>query len=201
MHQVALEPETQKSSLALYDAVMRYTYSNFATQFLGFDVPNSNDPAIHYIHETGLTQILATLPGASIVDVLPFLDNLPLAMKPWERAGRARFQRDLGWCLDKMKRLEAMKDRSVIQESLLCKIVEDDKHLGFDSREEAAYFCLMLTIGAADTSQISTWSFIEAMMEYPDVQDKARKEIEKVAGDQIPEFADYERIPYVSKQT
>lgn len=197
MHEVVNEPAIQRSGPALWNAIMRYTYSNFSTQMFGLDVPQATDPAIHYIHETGVAQILSTLPGSHIVEVLPFLDALPLFLKPWERSGRARFYRDLHWSVDKLERVKAMSDRSSIRESLLCKIIEDDKHLGFDSIEEGAYFCLMLTIGAADTSQISTWSFIEAMLEYPEVQFKARAEIEQVVGDRIPEFADYDRIPYV----
>lgn len=197
MHEVVNEPTIQRSGPALWNSIMRYTYSNFSTQMFGLDVPQATDPAIHHIHETGVAQILGTLPGSYIVDVLPFLDALPLFLKPWERAGRARFHRDLNWSVDKLERVRAMSDRSSIRESLLCKVIEDDKHLGFDSMEEGAYFCLMLTIGAADTSQISTWSFIEAMLEYPDVQVKARAQIEAVVGDRIPDFADYDRIPYV----
>ncbi|KAK4495443.1 hypothetical protein PRZ48_013774 [Zasmidium cellare] len=197
MNDLVNERAIQESGPASWNAIMRYTYSNFATQMFGLDVPHAMDPAIRYIHETGVAQILGTLPGSYIVEVLPLLDALPMFMKPWERAGRARFCRDLEWCTEKLKGVQAMADRSAIRDSLLCKIIEDDKHLGFESVEEGAYFCLMLTIGAADTSQISTWSFIEAMLEYPDVQAKARQEIENVVGDRIPDFADYERIPYV----
>ncbi|KAF2163075.1 hypothetical protein M409DRAFT_26521 [Zasmidium cellare ATCC 36951] len=197
MHDVVNDPAIHESGPALWNAIMRYTYSNFATQMFGLDVPGSTDPAIHYIHETGVAQIFGTLPGSYIVDVLPFLDALPLFMKPWEKTGRARFRRDLEWSTEKLQRVQAMADRDAIQDSLLCKIIEDEKYLGFQTLEEGAYFCLMLTVGAADTSQISTWSFIEAMLEYPEVQVKARQEIEKIVDDRIPEFADYDRIPYV----
>lgn len=199
LHDVVNEPAIQASGSALWNAIMKYTYSNFAIQLLGLDVPSSTDPAIDYIHETGVAQILGTLPGSYIVDVLPALDLLPIFLKPWQRAGRERFRRDLEWSVDKLERVKVMPDRSAIKDSLLCKIIEDEKHLGFESKEEGAYFCLMLTIGAADTSQISTWSFIEAMLEHPEIQVKARQEIEKAVGDRIPEFTDYDRTPYVSQ--
>lgn len=197
MHEVVNDSKLQKSGKSLWNSMMRYTYSNFATQMFGLDVPNSTDPAINYIHETGVAQIMGTLPGAYLVDIFPMLDLLPLALKPWERAGRERFQRDKDWCVQKLERIKAMKDRSAIRESLLCKIMEDENQLGFPSAEEGAYFCLMLTIGAADTSQVSTWSFIEAMMTYPEVQEKAKREVDKVGGDRIPDYGDYEKIPYV----
>lgn len=198
IHEVAHDPSTQRSGPALWNAIMRYTYSNFSTQMLGFDVPHSSDPAIKYVHETGVAQILGTLPGAYLVDIMPFLDYLPLFLKPWERAGRARFQRDKAWSVDKLERMKAMKDRSAVRESLLCKIVEDEKNLGFPFVEEGAHFALMLTIGAADTTQMSTWAFVEAMMSFPDVQKRARDAIDAVVGDRIPYWEDYEKIPYVS---
>lgn len=177
------------------DFLLRALQGNFATQMFGMDVPNSSDPAINYIHETGVAQILGTLPGSYLVDIVPWLDKLPLFAKPWEKAGRDRFARDLAWSVEKLESQKAASAR--LEESLLAKIIEDNKHLGFGSKEEGAFFCLMLTIGAADTSQISTWSFIEAMLTYPAVQVKAREEIDKIVGNRIPDFSDYERIPYV----
>ncbi|KAJ5698576.1 cytochrome P450 [Penicillium macrosclerotiorum] len=51
--------------------------------------------------------------------------------------------------------------------------------------------------GTWNGSQVSTWSFLEAILQYPDVQQKARAEIEAVVSDRLPEFADLEHIPYL----
>ena len=76
-------------------------------------------------------------------------------------------------------------------------VLDDQKHLGFESVQEAAYVGLMVLLGAADTvshrlikayywtlyaeidaqSRMSTWSLLEAMMMFPDVQKKAQHEI------------------------
>jgi hypothetical protein len=83
-------------------------------------------------------------------------------------------------------------------EAFLPSVLKAPDRGGF-TEEEAAYLSLQLIIGAADTvghdtisrnfelnshshttnyqSQISTWSFLEAMLQYPDVQQKARAEI------------------------
>lgn len=55
----------------------------------------------------------------------------------------------------------------------------------------------MLVIGAADTSAVSTWSFMQAMLMFPDVQTRARDAITSVVGNRIPVFEDIEAIPYV----
>lgn len=163
------------------------------------DIPDSADPCIAYIHETGTAQILGTLPGFHIVDILPWLDKLPLFLKPWEKSGRARFKRDLDWCIHRLDRVKhALKtNSSVIPDAFLPSTVENGTFMGLDTEEEAAYLSLMLVIGAADTSRISTWSFMEAMMTFPDVQKKAHLEIEKVVGNRLPLYSDLEDIPYV----
>jgi hypothetical protein len=78
---------------------------------------------------------------------------------------------------------------------ILKNILNDEKRCGVSCDDEAAFLSLQLIIGAADTvryfslqakivsnqisekSRISTWTFLEAMMLYPEVQVKAQKEI------------------------
>jgi cytochrome P450 len=43
---------------------------------------------------------------------------------------------------------------------------------------------------------MSTWSFLEAMMMFPDVQAEAQAEIDKLVGTRIPVWEDFERSPY-----
>jgi hypothetical protein len=85
-------------------------------------------------------------------------------------------------------------------DAFLPSVIQASDRGGFETEEEAAYLALQLIIGAADTvcalaqnchqnhmtptdttlnhqSQISTWSFLEAMLQFPDVQRKARAEI------------------------
>ncbi|KAJ5532238.1 cytochrome P450 [Penicillium frequentans] len=161
-------------------------------------IPDTNNPAIGYIHETGLVQILGTLPGSYLVDVLPFLDSLPMFLKPWERNSRARFKRDLEWCMERLNRVKNPKsgDPEIPQEGFLQTLLQNSSKFGVEP-EEAGYLSLMVVMAAADTSQMSTWSFLEAMLQFPDVQKKAQKEIDDVVGDRIPVYEDLDSIPYV----
>ncbi|KAH7143558.1 cytochrome P450 [Dactylonectria macrodidyma] len=191
VHQIANNPSWGHSPAKLWASLGRYTYSTFASQIFGMEIPNSDDPVIAYIHETGLAQIKATLPGMYIVDTITLLDRLPLYLKPWERDARARFQRDLDWCMEKLERVKRQESRgdSNFRPAFLRMVVDDEKHLGFQTEEEAAYLSLM--------SQMSTWSFMEAMMMFPDVMKKAQSEIDNVVNDRLPVFSDIEQIPYV----
>ncbi|KAH7089851.1 cytochrome P450 [Paraphoma chrysanthemicola] len=196
---VASNDKLAKSSVDLFNEIGRYTYSAFASQAFGMDIPTADNPAIKYIYESGLDQILGTLPGSHIVDILPILDRLPLSLKPWESKARALFQDNMRWCIERMHRVQATMRDSTAGDSFLSRVLQDEKNMGFSDQSEAAYLALMLIIGAADTSKMSSWSFLEAMMRFPDVQAKALLEIEAVVGvaDRLPTYADLEKIPYV----
>ncbi|KAJ6017973.1 cytochrome P450 [Penicillium sp. IBT 35674x] len=161
-------------------------------------IPDTDNPATKYIHETGLAQILGTLPGSYMVDMLPFLDVLPMFIKPWERSSRARFRRDLEWSMERVNRIKYPKpgDPKIPQEGFLQTLLQNSSKFGVEP-EEAGYLSLMVVMAAADTSQMTTWSFFEAMLQFPDVQKKAQKEIDDVVGDRIPVFEDLDSIPYV----
>ena len=199
LKQVASDDVLARDSVGLFNEIGRYTYSAFASQTFGMDIPEEKDPAIEYIFRSGLEQILGTLPGSHLVDILPALDKLPLYLKPWERRARALFQDNKKWCDARMQRVEEAIEARTVNDSFLARVLQDEKGMGFEDRSEAAYLALMLIIGAADTSKMSSWSFLEAMMRFPDVQVKALAEIEAVAGaaDRLPVYEDLESIPYV----
>ena len=197
--QVANDSQLAESSVGLFNEIGRYTYSAFASQTFGMDIPDEKDPAIDYIFRSGLEQILGTLPGSHLVDILPVLNRLPLALKPWERKARALFQDNKNWCDARMRRVERAIEADAVNDSFLARVLQDEKGMGFEDRSEAAYLAFMLIIGAADTSKMSSWSFLEAMMRFPDVQEKALREIEAVVGiaDRLPVYKDLDSIPYV----
>ncbi|KAK7531585.1 cytochrome P450 [Phyllosticta citribraziliensis] len=198
LHEVAHDPGVAKDSKKIMASIARYTYSAFAQQTFGLEVPQyATSDVLHYIHETGLAQILGTLPGAFLVDVFNFLDYLPLFLKPWERAAKERFRRDVAFSCERMKRIKKLMQEGYMPDSMLARALTDEKRLGFESEEEAAYLSLNLIIGAADTSQMSTWSFLEAMLLNPEIQKKAQNEIDSVVGNRVPMWSDFEQIPYV----
>jgi hypothetical protein len=95
LHELVHDSSVGTPSQDLWAQIGRYTYSNFAMQSFGFEIPSAADPAIQYIHESGKLSSEGTLPGPYIVDILPVLQHLPLWLKPWETKAREYFQEDL----------------------------------------------------------------------------------------------------------
>lgn len=52
-------------------------------------------------------------------------------------------------------------------------------------------------LGGADTTVSALMTFFLAMMLFPEVQTKAREELDRVVGDNLPVSADRERLPYI----
>ncbi|KAG4259090.1 hypothetical protein FPRO03_13312 [Fusarium proliferatum] len=199
LNDIGQNPNKGADPQSLWSSIGRYTYSTFSSQIFGLDVPEDNSPVIDYIFETGLAQILGMLPGYYLVDTFNILDKLPLFLKPWERDAKARHKRDYEWCCDKLKKVKSQIDAGEAPPHMtfIRRVIEDPNHLGLDSLEDASYLGMMLIIGASDTSRISTWSFLEAMLTFPDVCNKARKVIDSAVGDRVPVFEDLERVPYI----
>ena len=103
------------------------------------------------------------------------------------------------WSIERLQRVEKAIKAGRVNDSFLARVLQDEKNMGFEDRSEAAYLAFMLIIGAADTSKMSSWSFLEAMMRFPAVQAEALSKIEAVVGvaDRLPIYEDLESIPYV----
>jgi hypothetical protein len=58
LNDIAQNPSKGANPQSLFSSIGRYTYSTFASQIFGLDVPDDNSPVIDYIFETGMAQIL-----------------------------------------------------------------------------------------------------------------------------------------------
>jgi hypothetical protein len=114
--------------------------------------------------------IKGTLPGAKIVETFPILEKLPMALKPWARAGKKAHETDMAWCRERMEvcRIDvcrfvpvfmlcfqrckdAIAEGTVLPYCTLARLLQDPKLGGLDSEDEAAYINLELIGAAADT--------------------------------------------------
>lgn len=81
--------------------------------------------------------------------------------------------------------------------SMLKRILADEKRLGLSSNDEAAFLSLQLIIGAADTSRMSIWSFLEAMMMYPEVLKRGQELLDATVSNKVPGWEDLDSLPYI----
>lgn len=64
--------------------------------------------------------------------------------------------------------------------------------------ESAAYISASLLSAGSETSADTQYACISAMAIWPEVQKRAREEIDRVIGpDRLPEYDDYANLPYI----
>ncbi|GJC78766.1 hypothetical protein ColLi_01604 [Colletotrichum liriopes] len=76
--------------------------------------------------------------------------------------------------------MERIEERELSwQDTFLGAALSHDDMRGLSCPEELAILSFALIVASADTSRMTTWSFIEAMMQFPEVQARAQAEIGK----------------------
>ncbi|KAK1988359.1 cytochrome P450 [Colletotrichum cereale] len=170
--------------------------------------PSSPDPLVDLIDDTMEVFGAATVLLAWAVDALPLLEYLPegLPGTSWKKVARE-------WSEQLRKTIEVpysfvrqQMDKGTNRLSYVSSLVEQDNFRdGGDgttnkSLEDAIKkTAAVMYGGGADTSASSIQSFILAMIIFPDVQNKAQKEIDAVVGSsRLPNYADRDRLPYVN---
>ncbi|KAJ9647671.1 hypothetical protein H2204_000301 [Knufia peltigerae] len=146
----------------------------------------------------------AAVPGAFLVDMIPFLRYLPdwVPGTNWKQTAK-QWRSELDNVVEKPYAfVKDQKARGKHETSFLAQLLDQDVADGADSRNEAAIdkmAAMSLYTGGADTTVSSLACFFLAMTVYPEVQKKAREEIDRVIGpDRLPTVADREKLPYIN---
>ncbi|KAA1473593.1 cytochrome P450 [Dentipellis sp. KUC8613] len=181
-----------------YDHVNRYTSSVITSVLAGVRSPRITSPIvvafIDYVHKwAGLMEPAAHPP----VDVFPILKYVPERWASWKtivrdvRAGQRRLYFSLiGSC----ERRVAADQRNG---SFLEDVVANLEKYGID-RETAACTCGVLMEGGTETTATYLHHFMLLMVNHPEIQSKAQREVDGIVGeDRTPTLDDFESLPYV----
>ncbi|KZT52254.1 cytochrome P450 [Calocera cornea HHB12733] len=154
---------------------------------------NGSDPS-ERIDELSADTFKASLPGYSIVDMIPPLRHLYASVK-W-------FRKDLDkWFYESTEIYRNLyrgaKDASVLSvpcvANSLSKLPDD---YGISQTMKAWTAGALFTAGQ-DTTATTLRFFVLAMVLHPEVVRKAQTELDAVVGDSMPTFDDKDKLPYV----
>lgn len=148
----------------------------------------------------------AFVPFVWLIDVFPalkyFPEGLPLTRfkttgRQWKKVTETVIDAPYRFVQEQM----AIGSYRPSYVSSLLEDYNDDKVDGLDRDFEEAIkqTASILYIGGADTTVSNISSFILAMILFPNVQEKAQKEIDTVVGTgRLPNYGDREKLPYVN---
>ncbi|KAG1872931.1 cytochrome P450 [Suillus subalutaceus] len=181
----------------------------------GYEVKENNDPFIDLADRAMDQFSRSTAPGAFIVDIVPFLANVP---EWFPGAGFKRLARE--WCQDLKDmvdvpykfvkeqmvtknlwrydhELNILQDAGIAPISFTSNLLEGRTTLSAEEDHMVKWSAASLYSGGADTTVSTIYSFFLAMTLFPDAQKKAQAEIDAVVGpDRLPSFADRDSLPY-----
>ncbi|KAJ7578559.1 cytochrome P450 [Mycena floridula] len=181
-----------------YTHIRRYSYSSILSVVYGKRVPRDSTYEMKVFFEAlSIWENVLDPSAHPPVDLLPFLKYVPERWAPWKRlCSRARYlQRGLylGLVDECEKRIQRNEENGCYIETIL----QRQRELGID-REAIAWIGGVLLEGASDTTSAFLQSLILLLTAFPDAQQKAQEEMERVVGShRIPQLSDFDELPYI----
>ncbi|KAG9218373.1 hypothetical protein CCMSSC00406_0007256 [Pleurotus cornucopiae] len=164
----------------------------------GLDIQEKGDPNIA-MADKALKHLDVAFIGTYMVDVLPFLRNLPRWMPGagFQTTGESsrhdlRLMVELPYAKARKLLQEGRGESSFIHRALSRRHITDGGKEERDIMETAATAYL----GASETSLFSVVLFFAAMAQNPDVQAKAQQELDQHLDHRLPDFDDQPHLPY-----
>ncbi|KAL5481175.1 hypothetical protein ACEPAI_10116 [Sanghuangporus weigelae] len=160
---------------------------------------NAHDPLIDLADEAVLQFSLSAVPGAWIVDILPFLQYLPAWLPGMAFKRTAAHWNDT--LTELVEKPHAFVKKQMHSGNYSYSYASALLGRGNTTPEEEyiiKWSAASLYAAGADTTVSSLSSFFLVMMMYPEIQRKAQEEIDRVIGsDRLPSFKDRDDLPYV----
>ncbi|KAF8957569.1 cytochrome P450 [Flammula alnicola] len=170
----------------------------------GYNVESLDDRCIEAADESVVLGTSLILPGASLVNVFPFLRHIP-AWFPGATSHKAAAK--VKELTEEVVRspMDILKKRMVnpdgeVPASLVSNFLEKKATFGASEKEELVISNVAYTVygAASDTTISATGSFFYAMAIHPEVQRKAQEEIDRIVGfARLPDFRDRPSLPYI----
>ncbi|KAI0086795.1 cytochrome P450 [Irpex rosettiformis] len=143
-------------------------------------------------------------PGASIVDIIPALRHIPESTPFFDfharaKKGRAMMEKMVFTPYEQVK--SGLASEKILPPSFVSDLLSWPENAFEDRRmfEDAVIWTAGSMYGAGgETTYATVLNTILAMAFYPDVQQKAHEELDRVVGDRLPTIADQESTPYLN---
>ncbi|EPQ51619.1 cytochrome P450 [Gloeophyllum trabeum ATCC 11539] len=162
----------------------------------GIDIAPKNDRYVAIAEEALMALGQAAAPGAFLVDLLPILKYVPAWMPG---AGFKRKAAQWKKTLYEMRDAPFEATRGPAQPCFVTSALNNiDQKGDIDEQMTLVKQCAGMAYAAAAESMVaSLTSFILAMTLFPEIQEKAQRELDAVIGSRLPEFTDRPQLPYI----
>ncbi|KFY21112.1 hypothetical protein V491_03152 [Pseudogymnoascus sp. VKM F-3775] len=192
LNEILYEPQN------VLQAIRRYSNSLTTAMTFGWRTPSNNDPMLQQLF-SGFEKfaVLNQTGTAAIIDYYPVLRYLPDFILSAQAKARElhRIEKELyvgHW----LKAKGSIKDGSA-KPCFCVDLARSQANEGF-SDDQAGYISGTVLEAGSDTTSSTIYAFLQAMLLFPEVQRKAKAEIEKVVGpNRLPTMEDEKDLQYI----
>ncbi|KAF5368852.1 hypothetical protein D9758_002853 [Tetrapyrgos nigripes] len=166
-----------------------------------YDLPSiqsPDDPSIAFMEDFVHRTTLAMLPGSHLANMFPVLDYLPDYMSKWRTRAQNDFKRYTSTFQEMFLKIKNRSRNGMEQGPSFCATLVESEARHRMSDEESAWLAGVLYGAGQETStSVLHWFFL-SMVFFPEVQQRAQDELDRVVGrSRLPSFADMKHLPYI----
>ncbi|KAL2754153.1 hypothetical protein ACRALDRAFT_1041870 [Sodiomyces alcalophilus JCM 7366] len=192
LYEILVEPDQ-----FLYH-IRRYSNALTTTMVFGWRTPTYEDDKMKQLFD-GFSEFaeLNQTVTASLLDFFPVLRYLPDFLLPVRKIAKDLHEKEKALYLSHWLKVKEEIKNGTAKPCFCEEMAAAQKVEGFDD-DQAAYISGTLLEAGSDTTSSTLYAFVQAMLLYPDIQQKAYEEIERVVGhDRMPTMEDEEGLQYV----
>ncbi|KAF9443998.1 cytochrome P450 [Macrolepiota fuliginosa MF-IS2] len=181
---------------AIGAVVLKITY--------GISVQEENDPYIHNAEEAFIGATEAGVPGRFLVELIPAMKKIPswfpgTGWRRWAEYYYSVNQRIIYMPFEYVRgTLEKGTEVPSVAASLIERLPAENAPNWAEEEKIAKNTAAVVYSSASDTTVSTIQTFFLAMCLYPEVQNKAQEELDRVVGGRLPGFSDRDSLPYVN---
>ncbi|KAJ8699318.1 hypothetical protein PTI98_002444 [Pleurotus ostreatus] len=180
--------------------ISRYTISVIMRIAYGHQILSDDDEYMPLVENVAYAQNNGGPPGGTIVDYFPILQHFP----SWFPGTHyVTFAREWRWAIDKLCTVPFENAEGTAERSFLRTQMESmsGKDLTDEDIQDLKGSAGVLFAAGFDTTSSSLETFVLALLHHPDVQKRGQEEFDRVIGDRLPTFEDYDALPYAGRVT
>ncbi|KAI0066937.1 cytochrome P450 [Artomyces pyxidatus] len=165
-----------------------------------YDTPpieSEDDPRVKDIIEFSGRLTRALLPGAHLVELLPWMKHIPSRYAKWKREGEEQHMKFTKVFENMYRSVAANLENGIDRSSVCASLFKEADRNQLSVRENTWIAAIMYIAGSETSSSALEWWMLAAVA-HPETQKSAQAELDTVVGRaRIPTFADLPHLPYV----
>ncbi|KFH45656.1 Fumitremorgin C synthase-like protein [Hapsidospora chrysogenum ATCC 11550] len=178
--------------------IRRYSNALTTTMVFGWRTPTYEDEKMQQLFD-GFSEFaeLNQTGMAALIDFFPFLRRIPESLSKTQKYAKELHKKEKALYMQHWLRAKKETQEGTIKPCFCEEMFKVQKKEDI-SDDQAAYITGTLLEAGSDTTSSTLYAFVQAMLLYPKVQEKAQEEIERVVGsDRMPTMEDEPNLQYI----